>query len=92
MKKNDNHFIVSILDDKNKLLDFERFSLKTEKASYNAFVSFIKSYGLSNYARGFNVGGSPEKIVISFQSFEPYEEKVISEKSYIDFIKDIEKV
>jgi len=86
----DNHFIIIIRDEKNRTLEFERFRLKTEKASYKSFLKFINSYGLDKYISGFNKGGKPEKVVCRFLEFDPYQETHIFEKTFNEFLEDLE--
>lgn len=86
----DDHFILAFYDEKNRLLDFERFKLKTAENSYKSLLKFIKKYGIKNYERGFNSGlGKAKKLVVSFQEYEPEKEKIIFEKSYPDFLEDL---
>lgn len=87
--KNGNHFIISIHDEKNRLLDFERISLKTAKGSYNHFINFIKSYGLENYKNNFNFGSVATTLKMQHISFEPYNEKTVFVKSFDEFLTDL---
>ena len=93
-----NHFIVSIYDNKNRILEFERFGLKTAQGSYNSFIKFIRKYGLEKYESGFNtigleyIKGIPHKLIVSYQSYEPNVESIIFEKSYDEFISDLKSI
>jgi len=87
--KNGNHFIISIHDEKNRLLNFERISLKTADGSYNHFINFIKSYGLENYKHSFNLGGIATTLKMQHISFEPYNEKMVFIKSFDEFLADL---
>lgn len=89
--KNGNHFIFSIYSENDKLLNFERVSLKTAENSYKHILKFIKKIGLKNYEVWYNkVNSEPQKIVMSYQEYEPCKETIIFEKSYEDFINDLE--
>lgn len=87
-----NHYIIYIKDEQNRLLNFERFNLKTIKGAYNSFLKFINSYGLENYKRGFNKGLSPYKVVATYQTYAPENETMIFEKSYDEFLTDLKSL
>lgn len=88
----DDHFILSIYSKNGKLLDFERVSLKTAENSYKHILKFIKKYGLENYEACYNKTNSePEKIVMSYQEYDPCKETVIFEKTYDEFLKDLKE-
>ena len=87
-----NQFIFSIYDVNGRLLNFERYNLKTIKGAYNGFLKFINSYGLDNYKRCFNKGAEPYKMVATLQSYEPYNETILFSKDYNEFINDLKSI
>lgn len=89
--KNGNHFIFSIYSENNKILNFERISLKTAENSYKHILKFIKNIGLKQYETWYNkVNNNPKKIVMSYQNYDTCKEIIFFEKSYEDFINDLE--
>lgn len=86
-----NHYIIEIKDIKNRLLEFERFKLKTSKGAYNSFLRFVKRYTLQNYERGFNSGlSSPSHIEIVKSDFE--NEVLIEKIPYTQFLEDLKSL
>lgn len=85
------HYIIEIKDINNKLLEFERFKLKTAKGAYNSFLKFIKRYTLQNYERGFNSGlSSPSHVEIVKSDFE--NEVLIERITYTQFLEDLKSL
>ena len=59
------HYLISIYDNKGKLLDFERIGLKTLEGAYKHFLKFVSKYKLENYERSYRkTNNNPSKIVI----------------------------
>ena len=64
-RNKDTHYLISIYDNRGKLLDFERIGLKTLEGAYKHFLKFIIKYKLENYERCYNkTSNEPSKIVI----------------------------
>ena len=87
-----NHFIIRIEDERGRLLEFERFNLKTVKGAYNSFLKFLKRYTLQRYENGFNIGSKPYKVIATYQTYEPESETTFFEKSYEEFISDLKSI
>jgi hypothetical protein len=90
----DDHFIIAIRDNKNRLLDFERFKLKTAKGSYKSFLKFVNCYKIEQYEKGYNTYKEiekPYKIVVTYQEYDPAKETIIFEKTYDSFLKDLKE-
>ena len=84
----DDHFIFTFEDENDRLVNFERFKLKTLNGAYKSLLTFIKRYGLKNYF--YSSKKQPIKLIASYQAYEPNTEVIHFVKSYDEFLKDLQ--
>lgn len=90
-RNKDTHYLISIYDNKGKLLDFERLGLKTLEGAYKHFLKFIKKYTLENYERCYNkTNNEPSKIIIQETDYNYSNQLVVI--SYEQFKNDLNTI